>query len=131
MRAYFLEIVQSGTCNYISQRSINHLTLDGRRRATRLLPEAFELDELLSSLQNRKDKFNIRARYREDPLYTIDLGRCYDFLAGLGQRIGGQNETGLRNFIDYLLLSVDVSGWQDWVTDCASTTDILVSITRS
>jgi hypothetical protein len=38
---------------------------------------------------------------------------------------------GLRNFIDYLLLSVDVSGWQDWVTDCASTTDVLVRIIQS
>lgn len=65
----------------------------------------------------------------DGPLYTLDLGKCYDFLTRLGERIGEQTETGVRNFIDHLLLSVNVSGWQDYVTDCASTTDVLVSIT--
>lgn len=129
IKAYFLDIVQGGTCNYISQRTINHLTLDGRRRVTMLLPEAFELNELLSSLQNWKNKFNIRARYRDGPLYTLDLAKCYDFLTRLRERIGGQTESGLRNFIDHLLSSVNISGWQDCVIDCASTTDVLVGTT--
>jgi len=66
-----------------------------------VFPEAFELNDLLTSLRDRKDKFIILARYRDGPLYTLDLGKCYSFLARLGKTISMQTGSSLRNFIDH------------------------------
>src|SRR5205814_2840473 len=96
-KAHFLEIVKSGTLNYIcivilplpqsaptnsavAQRAINHLTLDRTRRLRLELPEIFDLQTLLSLVEQRRGRYNIRARQASGSLYVLDLNQCFDYL---------------------------------------------------
>jgi ribosomal protein L37AE/L43A len=114
VKAQFLEIVEAGSCNYISQRAINHLTLDGKRRVQMFLPETFKLGELLSLLETRQNSYRIKARSQFGSLYTLDLRKCYQFLANTCADEMSQ-EFDLRDFIDNKLLST--SEWFDCVSD--------------
>ncbi|MCJ1423448.1 hypothetical protein MMC29_001331, partial [Sticta canariensis] len=122
VRADFLDIVEAGSCNYISQRRINHFTLDQSRRVTMLLPETFDLTELLDLLKPRLSRFNIHARQLSGSLFTLDLAKCYDFLT----EIHSVQESGvfvLRDFIDNKLLKV--SDWLKCVTEPCSISESL------
>lgn len=89
-----------------------------------LLPETFDLTELLDLLKPRLSKFNIHARQLSGSLYTLDLAKCYDFLT----EIHNVQESGvfvLRDFIDNKLLKV--SDWLKCVTEPCSISESLVS----
>ncbi|KAH0559841.1 hypothetical protein GP486_003638 [Trichoglossum hirsutum] len=115
VKAQFLDIVESGTCNYISQRAINHLTLDKSNRIQMFLPKTFELSELLDLVKHRRHRFNFRARQMSGSLYVLNLAKCYDFLTAIGQSQPTQRHD-LRDFIDNTL--VRTPGWLECVSDC-------------
>lgn len=90
-----------------------------------LIPETFKLDELLELLKPRLSLFNIHARQLSGPLYTLDLAKCYDFLAEI-QNVQESEVFELRDFIDNKLLKV--SDWLKCVTEPCSMTESLVSL---
>ncbi|KAJ9660849.1 hypothetical protein H2201_006741 [Coniosporium apollinis] len=128
LKAHFADVIQSGTCNFISQRSVNYLTSDGSRRITTLLPETFELEKLLGLLKDRQGLFNIRTRQSSGPIYTLDLAGCYAFLARLKATHSLPDKSDLRDFIDRVLPRV--SGWKRCVKGYDTSEDILTKLLR-
>lgn len=119
-RACFASIVEYGTCNYISQRAINHLTSNGGDARVRIeIPEAFDLNELLSFLSERRGKFNIRATQSWGSLYVLDLAETYKFLKSLSEYNDNSRSTFLE-FIDHRVIdSKDkTKNWLSCVKDC-------------
>lgn len=99
---HFFSIVESGSLNYISQRTVNHPTLDGTRRVTLQLPEFLDLDHLLSSVITRSRSSNVFVRQAATLLYTLDLAKSSRFLSELrNRRTSGMIE--VREFVDNLL----------------------------
>ncbi|OJJ47689.1 hypothetical protein ASPZODRAFT_1744628 [Penicilliopsis zonata CBS 506.65] len=118
-RACFSSIVEFGTCNYISQRAINHPTTDGYGRVRMEIPSAFDMGDLLTLLGERQGRFNIRASQAWGSLYVLDLGEAYKFLKGLTE----YNSNSQSTFIDFidrrLIESKDRSkNWLSCVKDC-------------
>jgi hypothetical protein len=63
LKAHFVEIAHGGSCNYFSQRQINHLTLDGVRRIRKTLPETLQFNDLLSfTSQHQQNSTLVQAR---------------------------------------------------------------------
>lgn len=135
-------MIEAGTCNYIckmchvnyygrfgsrivAQRSINHLTLDQSRRVTMLIPETFNLAELLDLLKPRLSRFNIHARQLSGSLYTLDLAKCYEFLSEIYKGHQSEATFQLRDFIDNKLLKA--STWLTCVKEPCSIDESLVS----
>ncbi|PYH43283.1 uncharacterized protein BP01DRAFT_393623 [Aspergillus saccharolyticus JOP 1030-1] len=118
-RACFANIVEYGVCNYISQRAVNHPTLDGTRRVRMEIPSEFDLNDLISFLGERQGRFNIRASQSWGSLYTLDLAETYRFLRGLSEYNGNSKSTFLE-FVDRRLVeSKDKSkNWLTCVKDC-------------
>ncbi|KAL4961311.1 uncharacterized protein BDV14DRAFT_126601 [Aspergillus stella-maris] len=118
-RACFSSIVEYGTCNYISQRAINHPTLDKSGRVRLDIPFEFDLNDLLSFLGERQGKFNIRASQAWGSLYVLDLGETYKFLRGLSD-YNGNSRSNFLEFIDRRIVeSKDKSkNWLTCVKDC-------------
>ncbi|KAL4997346.1 hypothetical protein BDV10DRAFT_186339 [Aspergillus recurvatus] len=118
-RACFSSIVEYGTCNYISQRAINHPTLDKSGRIRLDIPSEFDLNDLLSFLGERQGKFNIRASQAWGSLYVLDLGETYKFLRGLSE-YNGNSRSNFLEFIDRRIVeSKDKSkNWLTCVKDC-------------
>ncbi|PYI36448.1 Zn(II)2Cys6 transcription factor [Aspergillus indologenus CBS 114.80] len=118
-RACFSNIVEYGVCNYISQRAVNHPTLDGSRRVRMEIPSEFDLNDLISFLGERQGRFNIRASQSWGSLYTLDLAETYRFLRGLSEYNGNAKSTFLE-FVDRRLVeSKDKSkNWLTCVKDC-------------
>ncbi|RDW93529.1 uncharacterized protein DSM5745_00851 [Aspergillus mulundensis] len=118
-RACFSSIVEYGTCNYISQRAINHPTLDKAGRVRLDIPSEFDLNDLLSFLGERQGKFNIRASQAWGSLYVLDLGETYKFLRGLSE-YNGNSRSNFLEFIDRRIVeSKDKSkNWLTCVKDC-------------
>ncbi|KAL4780887.1 hypothetical protein BJX76DRAFT_31616 [Aspergillus varians] len=118
-RACFSSIVEYGTCNYISQRAINHPTLDGSGRVRMNIPSEFDLNDLLSFLGERQGKFNIRASQAWGSLYVLDLGETYKFLRSLSE-YNGNSRSNFLEFIDRRIIeSKDKSkNWLTCVKDC-------------
>ncbi|KAH9207980.1 hypothetical protein DL95DRAFT_312732, partial [Leptodontidium sp. 2 PMI_412] len=119
LKANFSDIVNSGSCNYISQRAINHFTLDESRRIKMFLPEAFDVTHLLHLLESRRSAFNIRARQASGTLYVLDLEKCYDFLDDIRKDPINSNTCDLRSFIDNTL--VKTKPWYTCVKECDPT----------
>ncbi|PGH10183.1 hypothetical protein AJ80_07542 [Polytolypa hystricis UAMH7299] len=115
VRADFFSIVESGTCNYISQRAVNHPTLDGSTRMRMELPESFEMKDLLSLLNERRGRFNIRARQSWGTLYVLDLNETYNYLKDLN-KTEESSRYDLREFIDHRILKFNK--WTRCVKDC-------------
>ncbi|KAJ5246103.1 hypothetical protein N7468_001086 [Penicillium chermesinum] len=117
-RACFSSIVEFGTCNYISQRAVNHPTLDGGRKRMEI-PSEFDLGQLLAFLAERQGRFNIRASQAWGSLYVLDLGEAYKFLKSLSEHNGNSKSTFLE-FIDRRIVeSKDKSkNWLTCVKDC-------------
>lgn len=90
-----------------------------------LLPETFNLTELLDLLKPRLSCFNIHARQLSGSLYTLDLAKCYDFLSEIhkGQESGATFQ--LRDFIDNKLLKG--TAWLTCVTEPCLKEESLVS----
>ncbi|KAH8700402.1 hypothetical protein BGW36DRAFT_395505 [Talaromyces proteolyticus] len=119
-RACFASIVEYGTCNYISQRAINHVTRNGTDQRVRIeIPSAFDLHKLVAFLGERRGKFNIRASQSWGSLYVLDLGETYKFLKGLSEYSDNSQSTFLE-FIDHRIIdSKDKSkNWLSCVKDC-------------
>ncbi|KAJ5678852.1 hypothetical protein N7462_007096 [Penicillium macrosclerotiorum] len=118
-RACFSSIVEFGTCNYISQRAVNHPTVNGSSRVRLAIPSEFDLSQLLSFLSDRQGRFNIRASQAWGSLYVLDLGETYKFLKSLSEYNGNSKSTFLE-FIDRRIVeSKDKSkNWLTCVKDC-------------
>ncbi|KAF4974001.1 hypothetical protein F66182_17681, partial [Fusarium sp. NRRL 66182] len=119
-RACFASIVEYGTCNYISQRAINHVTSTAGDHRVRIeIPSAFDLHELLNFLGERRGKFNIRASQSWGSLYVLDLGETYKFLKSLSEYNDNSQSTFLE-FIDHRVIdSKDkTKNWLSCVKDC-------------
>ncbi|EEP76958.1 conserved hypothetical protein [Uncinocarpus reesii 1704] len=127
VRADFFQIVESGTCNYISQRAVNHLTLDGRSRRRMELPSTLDFEQFISSLEERQGKFNIRVRQAWGTLCILDLKESYDFLkncpASQDQRLFD-----LRAFIDNHVLKFN--NWQKCIKGCNPTGDVISLLSK-
>ncbi|KAL1998149.1 hypothetical protein VTN02DRAFT_6769 [Thermoascus thermophilus] len=130
-RACFASIVEYGTCNYISQRAINHPTLNGSGRVRMEIPSAFDLNDLLAFLSERRGKFNIRARQAWGSLYVLDLGETYKFLRSLSEYNGNSQSTFLE-FIDRRIIeSKDRSkNWLSCVKDCDPMSNIFALLSQ-
>ncbi|CAI7655534.1 unnamed protein product [Penicillium manginii] len=118
-RACFSSIVEFGTCNYISQKAINHPTIDGNGRVRMEIPTEFDMTQLLSFLGERQGRFNIRASQAWGSLYVLDLGETYKFLKSLSEYNGNSKSTFIE-FIDRRIVdSKDKSkNWLSCVKDC-------------
>ncbi|KAF9887824.1 hypothetical protein FE257_009630 [Aspergillus nanangensis] len=118
-RACFASIVEYGTCNYISQRAVNHPTLDRSGRVRMEIPAEFDLQNLLSYLSERQGRFNIRASQSWGSLYVLDLAETYKFLRGLCD-YNGNSRANFLEFIDRRIVeSKDKSkNWLTCVKDC-------------
>ena len=99
---HFFSIVDAGSLNYISQRTVNHPTLDGTRRMTLQLPEVLDLDQLLSFVTTRSHAFNVVVRQGATFLYSLDLGKSSRFLAELRSRCPS-SMIEVRELVDKLL----------------------------
>lgn len=115
-----------------AQRAINHPTLGGSSRVRMEIPSAFDLNDLLAFLSERRGKFNIRARQAWGSLYVLDLGETYKFLRSLSEYNGNSQSTFLE-FIDRRIIeSKDRSkNWLSCVKDCDPMNNIFVSLARS
>lgn len=131
VRACFASIVEYGTCNYISQRAINHPTLDGPARVRMEIPSTFELQHLLSALSERRGRFNIRARQSWGSLYVLDLAETYKFLKSLSEYSENSQSTFLQ-FIDHRLIeSKDKSkNWLNCVKDCSPMSNVYALLSQ-
>ena len=128
-RACFANIVEYGTCNYISQRAINHPTVDGSRRVRMEIPSRFDLNDLLTFLRERQGRFNIRATQAWGSLYVLDLRETYRFLKSLSEC----NDNGRSSFLDFidrrLVESKDQSKhWLSCLRDCDPMNNVYVSV---
>lgn len=130
-RACFSSIVEYGTCNYISQRAINHPTLDKSGRVRLNIPSEFDLNDLLSFLGERQGKFNIRATQAWGSLYVLDLGETYKFLRSLSE-YNGNSRSNFLEFIDRRIIeSKDKSkNWLTCVKDCDPMRNIYTLLSR-
>jgi hypothetical protein len=91
------------------------------------IPSAFKLNDLLLLLNERRGKFNIRARQSWGSLYVLDLAETYKFLKGLSESNGPAPFTFLE-FIDHRIIeSKDKSKWLDCVGDCNPMSNAYVS----
>lgn len=123
-KASFLDIVENVTCNYISQRAVNHLTLDGQRRIRIDLPETLDLDNLLSKISSSQDLFDVRVRQGPELLYTLNLKQCHAYLSSM-RKADSSVLRDLRGFIDRDILAT--GDWQDCVKDCSPLQSLMVS----
>ena len=128
LKAHFLEIIRGGSCNYFSQRKVDHLTIDGTRRISKILPEKIEFKGLLSLVEERQNKFNISAfpNSRSEPLWTLDLSQIHRFLAKLQKRSRLAGQTDFRKFLDDVLPSA--VGWESCVKGLEGEKDLLVGL---
>ncbi|KAL4892172.1 hypothetical protein BDV59DRAFT_180980 [Aspergillus ambiguus] len=118
-RACFSNIVEYGTCNYISQRAVNHPTVDRSGRVRMEIPAEFDLQNLLTFLGERQGRFNIRASQSWGSLYVLDLSETYKFLRSLSD-YNGNSRANFLEFIDRRIVeSKDKSkNWLTCVKDC-------------
>ncbi|PYH95047.1 Zn(II)2Cys6 transcription factor [Aspergillus ellipticus CBS 707.79] len=130
-RACFANIVEYGTCNYVSQRAVNHPTTDGSKRVRMDIPFEFDLNDLISFLGERQGRFNIRARQSWGSLYVLDLGETYKFLRGLSE-YNGNSKSNFLEFIDRRIVeSKDKSkNWLTCVKDCDPMKNVYTLLSR-
>ncbi|KAK2768400.1 hypothetical protein FQN54_000255 [Arachnomyces sp. PD_36] len=111
VKADFFQIVESGT----SQRAVNHLTLDGSTRVRMELPSTFDMSQLISLLDERRGRFNIRATQSWGPLYVLDMDETYKFLRDMNKgEVNSRHDLG--DFIDNRILKTNK--WLRCVKEC-------------
>jgi hypothetical protein len=108
-----------------AQRAVNHMTLDGSTRVRMELPSSFEMASLLSMLDERRGKFNIRARQSWGTLYTLDLNETYRFLEELS-RGDNHSQYDLSDFIDHRILKSNK--WVKCIKESDPTEETFVSL---
>ncbi|KAL8936331.1 MAG: hypothetical protein Q9211_004241 [Gyalolechia sp. 1 TL-2023] len=97
-RAYFLDLVELGPCNYISQRAINHWTSDNRRRVTKHVDERFSIGDLRGLLARTDASSEISVRHTNDQIYILKLDEIRQCLNSKGI-LNTPNSTTLRDFL--------------------------------
>ncbi|KAJ0332267.1 hypothetical protein COL5a_001974 [Colletotrichum fioriniae] len=112
VRAHFEDLIQAGTCNYISQHAIYHPTLDNKTRIRRELPRQIQIDNLIHRVNRARNQFNLRVHQDGRPIYVLDLDACYEYLHGLRQQMDS-SECSFQVFIDREILRVDPKT-DDW-----------------
>ncbi|KAL0938648.1 zn 2cys6 transcription factor [Colletotrichum truncatum] len=112
VRAHFEDIILSGSCNYISQRTINHPSVDGTRRIRKELPRGFPIDSIIATLERVRYDFDLRVYYEHQPVYVLNLEKCYDYVLSLSTQVGRADDS-LRSFIDKDLVRID-SKSEEW-----------------
>lgn len=92
------------------------------------IPSAFDLNDLLSFLGERRGKFNIRASQSWGSLYVLDLAETHKFLKSLSEYSDNAQSTFL-DFIDHRIIdSKDkAKNWLNCVKDCDPMNNIYVS----
>lgn len=112
---------------HLAQRAINHPTGDGLRRMRMEIPSAFDLNDLLSFLNERQGRFNIRATQPWGSLYVLDLGETYKFLKSMTE-VNSNGRSTFLEFIDRRLVeSRDKSkNWIGCLRDCDPTNNAYV-----
>jgi hypothetical protein len=93
------------------------------------IPSAFNLNDLVSLLNERRGQFNIRASQSWGSLYVLDLAETYKFLKALNEYNGNAQSTFLE-FIDHRIIeSKDKSKyWLSCLRDCDPMSNVYVSI---
>ena len=126
LRADFLHVICKGSCNYFSQRQINHLTLDGTRRIEKTLPEELNFAKLISLTEQLRGKYDVRASQGIEGavLWTLDVSMLHNYLIKLKKRLKIPNQTGWRAFLDTGLPMS--SQWQSCVKDLDEDEELLV-----
>jgi hypothetical protein len=148
-KAHFLDIIESGTCNYIcksmqhlnailahcmlaciadlskAQRAVNHITIDGSKRVRVELPELIDIDNLLKRIDNNRNHFNIRVTQGGSSLYILNLDRCFNYIKAIRKELNTANHD-LRGFIDHVILKA--GDWASCIQECKPNEDLLVSI---
>ncbi|OLN97217.1 hypothetical protein CCHL11_02059 [Colletotrichum chlorophyti] len=129
VKAHFEDLILAGTCNFISQSSISHVTLDGTRRIRRELPQEFPLEQVMGRLERVRRQFNFRIYQDNRPIYVLDLDSCSDYLANLKQQLDGTTHS-LRTFIDKTVLQVDCKNedWERCMTQVMTPRDDLLAL---
>lgn len=92
------------------------------------IPSAFDVRELLSFLNERRGKFNIRATQSWGTLYVLDLGETYKFIKSLSEYNDNSQSTFLE-FIDHRVIdSKDkTKNWLSCVKECDPMNNVYVS----
>lgn len=110
-----------------AQRAINHLTLDSSTRVRMELPATFDMSQLISLLDERRGRFNIRARQSWGPLYVLDMDETYKFLRDMNKgEVNAQHDLG--DFIDNRILKTNK--WLRCVKECDPMRNLFVSMPR-
>lgn len=112
----------------IAQRAINHITISGKNRVRMEIPSAFDVKDLVTLLESRRGKFNIRASQSWGSLYVLDLGEAYKFLKSFSEC----NDASQCNFLEFvdrrIIESKDKSkNWLRCVKDCDPMNNVYVS----
>ncbi|KAJ0161702.1 hypothetical protein CTA2_5775 [Colletotrichum tanaceti] len=124
VKAYFEDLVLSGSCNYASSYAIYHPTLDNNTRIRRELPRRINLDELIGRVDRARRQFNFQVYQDGRPLYVIDIDGCHNYLQGLRKQMDAV-EHDFHAFIDRTVVEADTSG-DDW-EQCMTQTVVLRS----
>ncbi|OHF03564.1 hypothetical protein CORC01_01283 [Colletotrichum orchidophilum] len=129
VRAHFEDLIQAGTCNYISQHAIYHPTLNGKTRIRRELPKHIQIDNLIHRLDCVRNQFNIRVHQKGRSIYVLDLDSCHEYLLGLRQQMDG-SECSFQGFIDREILRVDpkTDDWERCMTQVTTSRDDLLAL---
>lgn len=85
------------------------------------------MKELLSLLDERREKFNIRASQAWGSLYVLDLNETYNFLKELN-RTDDNAQYDLCEFIDHRILKFNK--WLRCIKDCDPMQNSFVSATK-
>lgn len=95
------------------------------------IPSAFNLNDLLTYLNERRGRFNIRASQAWGSLYVLDLAESYKFLKNLSECNDNLQSTFL-DFIDHRIIeSKDKSKhWLSCVKDCDPMNNVYVSLSH-
>ncbi|KAK2775158.1 zn 2cys6 transcription factor [Colletotrichum kahawae] len=118
--AHFEDLALSASCNYVSQRAINHLSLDGTRRIHIPLQRGFPLDDIIAALDTARSHFDIRVHQDNRVVYTLNLQKCHEYLLTLKSQIGGGGtDRSLRSFIDRDLVRLD-GDWESCMDNVAT-----------
>ncbi|KAF7564070.1 hypothetical protein G7046_g54 [Stylonectria norvegica] len=121
-KAYFLEIISSGTTNYISQCSINHVRRDLIHRKRLDLPAVLDFRDLLPQIESLSRAYDIRVSQGQGSLYVLDLAACHIYLSDLHVCLSVKQHA-FRGFIDSQLGKSD--GWASCIKDGEALKDLL------
>jgi hypothetical protein len=86
------------------------------------LPEVFDLQTLLSLVDQRRGRYNIRARQASGSFYVLDLNQCFDYLFNI-HKTQPRSHHNLRGFIDDEILKADE--WLGCVSECDPMPNVL------